>query len=386
MTEAFYIGAPGEFADALSEKGIMVFTDLDRIVDNTFDSHREAVVYIDDISTEQNALSVFIRLKNYIEPKVTPVVLLFDEKPPMPVAELMRMGLLDILRKPLEPETLHHRIPLFSKIKRSINEKGGRKTADTGFKIPLVKRLFDIFFSSLAIICLFPVFLITAIAIRLESKGPVFYFSYRVGSGYKIFKFYKFRSMYPDADQRLKEFMHLNQYAGTEEEKEEAVLESKPLTGSTKELEDSEILLTETGEKVEDSSYVQFKKETSDSTFLKLKDDPRITKVGKIIRNTSIDELPQLFNVLKGDFSIVGNRPLPLYEAEMLTSDEWAPRFNGPAGITGLWQVEKRGKKGEMSDEERKELDNRYAREFSFWGDIKLILRTIPALFQSENV
>ena len=121
-------------------------------------------------------------------------------------------------------------------------------------------------------------------------------------------------------------------------------------------------------------------------TFIKIKDDPRVTKVGKFIRNTSIDELPQLLNVLKGDMSIVGNRPLPLYEAEMLTSDDWSERFMGPAGITGLWQVEKRGKKGAMSEEERKALDNQYARTYSFWGDIKLILRTIPAVFQKENV
>jgi lipopolysaccharide/colanic/teichoic acid biosynthesis glycosyltransferase len=83
--------------------------------------------------------------------------------------------------------------------------------------------------------------------------------------------------------------------------------------------------------------------------------------------------------------SIVGNRPLPLYEAELLTSDGWSERFMGPAGITGLWQVYKRGK-SEMSDEERKDLDNQYARNNSFWLDIKIILMTIPALFQKENV
>ena len=84
--------------------------------------------------------------------------------------------------------------------------------------------------------------------------------------------------------------------------------------------------------------------------------------------------------------SIVGNRPLPMYEAELLTSDDWSLRFMGPAGITGLWQVELRGKKGVMSEEERKMLDNQYAKDYSFWGDIKLILRTIPALLQKDNV
>src|SRR5690606_17571718 len=95
------------------------------------------------------------------------------------------------------------------------------------------------------------------------------------------------------------------------------------------------------------------------SAFVKICNDPRITRFGTFIRNTSIDELPQLFNVLKGDMSLVGNRPLPLYEAQQLTSDEWASRFLGPAGITGLWQVSKRGR-GEMSDRERRELDNVY--------------------------
>ncbi|MEO7531733.1 MAG: sugar transferase, partial [Sediminibacterium sp.] len=121
------------------------------------------------------------------------------------------------------------------------------------------------------------------------------------------------------------------------------------------------------------------------SAFLKFKDDPRITRAGKFIRNTSIDELPQLWNVIIGDMSIVGNRPLPLYEAEKLTTDKYAPRFMAPAGITGLWQVEKRGK-GEMSEDERLILDNIYAANFNLWYDLKLILKTIPALFQKENV
>ena len=123
----------------------------------------------------------------------------------------------------------------------------------------------------------------------------------------------------------------------------------------------------------------------SKSSFFKILDDPRITKMGHFIRNTSIDELPQLINVLKGDMSIVGNRPVPVYEAKMLTSDKWGERFLGPAGITGLWQIKKRGRKT-MSEIERKKLDNQYARNNSFWGDIFIVFRTIPALFQKENV
>lgn len=124
----------------------------------------------------------------------------------------------------------------------------------------------------------------------------------------------------------------------------------------------------------------------NESAFFKIKDDPRITRVGKFLRNTSLDELPQLINVLKGEMSLVGNRPLPLYEAEKLTSDAAALRFLAPAGITGLWQVTKRGRKGEMSENERIELDKEYARDHSFKKDIELIIKTFPALLQKENV
>ena len=138
-------------------------------------------------------------------------------------------------------------------------------------------------------------------------------------------------------------------------------------------------------------NFQQNKAAENSATFVKISNDPRVTRVGKFIRNTSIDELPQLINVLKGDMSIVGNRPLPVYEAELLTEDTMSKRFLAPAGITGLWQVELRGKGGVMSEAERMNLDNEYADHFkgnnySFWYDIKLILRTIPALLQKEAV
>ena len=117
----------------------------------------------------------------------------------------------------------------------------------------------------------------------------------------------------------------------------------------------------------------------------KMSHDPRITPIGKWLRKFSLDELPQLYNVLKGDMSIVGNRPLPVYEAERLTQDQIAKRFLAPAGITGLWQVSKRGGR-EMSNEERKSLDNEYARTFTFWGDIKILFMTFTAFMQKEDV
>ncbi|RZL46780.1 MAG: sugar transferase, partial [Pedobacter sp.] len=119
--------------------------------------------------------------------------------------------------------------------------------------------------------------------------------------------------------------------------------------------------------------------------FVKFKNDPRITKIGAFLRKTSLDELPQLINVFIGDMSLVGNRPLPLYEAERLTTNKWSERFNGPAGLTGLWQISKRGQK-DMSEVERKELDNYYASNYSLLLDLKIILKTFPALIQKEAV
>ena len=130
----------------------------------------------------------------------------------------------------------------------------------------------------------------------------------------------------------------------------------------------------------------QKKKEENENAFVKIENDPRVTKVGRFIRKYSIDELPQLFNILKGDMSIVGNRPLPLYEAEKLTSDDSIDRFMAPAGLTGLWQVEKRGNSGTMSAEERKQLDIYYGQHYNFWMDAKIILKTVTAFIQKDNI
>ena len=270
------------------------------------------------------------------------------------------------------------------------------------FKIPVWKRLFDIFFSALAIIILSPVFLITAIAIRLESKGPVIFKSKRVGTNYTIFNFLKFRSMYCDAEERLKEVAKEagNQYldkSGEKKEEEEHTI-TAPLGAeaemmmmdlgmeSDMMISDDEVMLVGDDYVVAESDYAKEKQEEIESAFVKIENDPRITKVGKFIRKYSIDELPQLFNILKGDMSIVGNRPLPLYEAEKLTADKSIDRFMAPAGLTGLWQVEERGKGGMMSAEERKQLDIEYGRNYSFKLDMQIIFRTLTAFVQKNNV
>ncbi len=255
------------------------------------------------------------------------------------------------------------------------------------YRIPLIKRLFDIITSATALLILSPLFLLVVLAIRIESKGGVVYKSKRVGTGYKIFDFLKFRSMHSGADAKLDELEHLNQYSqNIDEDKSNNKIPPCPRCTKLPDGECCSPVLYIKGEKVCEYWYNELKKKGKTATFIKIENDPRITKVGKFLRNTSIDELPQLINVFKGDMSIVGNRPLPLYEAEQLTSDDWSARFLAPAGITGLWQVELRGKKGVMSENERKGLDNKYAYTYSLWGDIKLIFRTIPALFQKENV
>ena len=270
------------------------------------------------------------------------------------------------------------------------------------FKIPLWKRLFDIFFSALAIIILSPVFILTAIAIRLESRGPIIFKSKRVGTNYTIFNFLKFRSMYADAEQRLKEVAKEagNQYAEKNEggdkdhqsvitaplgEEAEMMMKSMGMESDMM-ISDEEVMLVGDDFVVAESDFNKEKKEENDSAFVKIENDPRITKVGRFIRKYSIDELPQLFNILKGDMSIVGNRPLPLYEAERLTVDSSIDRFMAPAGLTGLWQVEDRGKGGNMSAEERKQLDITYGQTYNFMLDMKIIFRTLTAFVQKENV
>lgn len=176
-----------------------------------------------------------------------------------------------------------------------------------------------------------PVMLIIAIFIKVEDpKGPIFFSQVRNGEYPKTFKMYKFRSMYTDAEERLHELMHLNEQSGP---------------------------------------------------AFKMKDDPRITKVGKFIRKTSLDELPQLFNVLKGDMSLVGPRPAIPREVEQYTPYQMQRLFVKP-GLTCIWQVSGRNNIG---FDEWVELDIEYIKTRNLWLDIKLILLTIPAMLGDEN-
>ena len=265
------------------------------------------------------------------------------------------------------------------------------------FKIPIWKRTFDIVFSLIALIILSPVFIITAIAIKLESNGPVLFKSKRVGTNYTVFDFLKFRSMFMDSDKRLKELSKTqNQYSYNIDESVlpvghfNANVDDNTAIGDDLGAEmlisDEEVMLVGDDFVVSETSFNKQKNEDINNAFVKIENDPRITKVGHFIRKYSIDELPQLVNILKGDMSVVGNRPLPLYEAEKLTSDDSIDRFMAPAGLTGLWQVEKRGDSGKLSAEERKQLDITYGQTYNFILDMKIIFKTLTAFIQKDDV
>ena len=193
------------------------------------------------------------------------------------------------------------------------------------------KRLMDIVLSILAIIVFSPVFLITALLLKLTSPGPIIFSQVRVGRYGRHFKFYKFRSMYIDAEARKAELMKLN--------------------------------------------------ESGDGVIFKMKRDPRITPVGRFIRKFSIDELPQLFNVLLGDMSLVGPRPPLPSEVRTYTLEE-RKRLNITPGITCLWQVSGRS---ELPFSKQIALDKEYIASRSAWKDFLILLKTIPAILTGRG-
>jgi lipopolysaccharide/colanic/teichoic acid biosynthesis glycosyltransferase len=299
----------------------------------------------------------------------------------------------DYYTSPLPPvESIISRVEFLKEFRKKSSGAEIPISKEINYKMPLSKRIFDVTVACMALIALSPLLLFVIIAIRLESKGKVYYTSKRVGR--EPFDFYKLRSMRVGADAELNKLAKdKNQYKIASEQTDIDFTKPCPKCTELSPGETCSPVLHIGPHTICDDWYNVQKKQVakSKSAFIKIVDDPRITKVGKIIRNTSIDELPQLINVIKGDMSIVGNRPLPVYEAEQLTLGLISKRFLAPAGITGLWQVELRGNGGVMSEDERKRLDNLYAENFvngnySFWYDMKLILRTVPALFQKDTV
>ena len=197
---------------------------------------------------------------------------------------------------------------------------------------PMVcKRFLDVSVSSLLLVILTPAFAIVALLIKLEMNGPVFFAQVRVGLNKRRFRMYKFRTMVGDAEKKQSELESLNE---------------------------------------------------ADGPVFKIKNDPRVTRLGKYLRKTSIDELPQLLNVLAGDMSLVGPRPLPLRDYQGFDQDSVRRRFSVRPGITCLWQVTGRNS---ISFKEWMELDLHYIDHWSFWLDVKLLAKTIPAVLKGTG-
>ena len=194
----------------------------------------------------------------------------------------------------------------------------------------ICKRIMDVVCSAAALAVLSPIFLAVAVATKLEDKGPVIFTQNRTGKDGKVFRMYKFRSMYVDAEKRRSELLARNE---------------------------------------------------ADGPLFKIADDPRVTKVGRFIRRTSIDELPQLVNILKGEMSIVGPRPLVTYEQNQCTEYQ-AQRLLVKPGLTCIWQVSGRS---DTSFDELIEMDLEYIRNQSLWLDIKLILKTVVVVFTHKG-
>ena len=193
------------------------------------------------------------------------------------------------------------------------------------------KRVLDVVGSALLIAALTPVMLFVALCIKIEDGGPIMFAQTRVGKFGRLFKMYKFRSMCMNAEARMAEVLARNQHQ----------------TGIT----------------------------------FKIKDDPRITKIGKWIRKLSLDELPQLFNVFKGEMSLVGPRP-PVPREVALYSQADRRRLYVTPGITCFWQV---GGRSEIDFPQQVELDVKYIERQSFWLDVVLLLKTVPAVFFSKG-
>lgn len=207
-----------------------------------------------------------------------------------------------------------------------------------GYKLPIYKRLVDIFVSAFLLVILLPFYGLIALLIISESKGNPIYRCNRIGQNGKMFTLFKFRSMYLEADSELFQLDYLNHYTVNSNSNR------KPI-------------------------------------FIKLRNDPRVTIIGKFLRRTSLDELPQFFNILIGNMSLVGNRPIRSYEATMLLSMGHQKRFLAPAGLTGLWQITKRGQ-GLMHENERIKLDNFYAKKQSIGLDFKIIIKTFNSIIR----
>lgn len=294
--------------------------------------------------------------------------------------EALRAGVVDIFPTEFNEADIRMRFDYLIRKKAYFNAHPFTPETTWLIQTPFWKRTIDVVASVSALTILSPVMIIATLLIRLDSPGPILYKSRRVGAGYRIFEMYKFRSMRTDADKLLSSLSDQNIYNSKKEPVDyQSVCEDCQRAGT--ECTQRLFLM---GQPLCEKQYIRSKKKAA---FTKFRDDPRVTRLGRFLRNSSIDELPQLINILKGDMSLVGNRPLPLYEAEKLTKTGYIQRFAAPAGLTGLWQVMKRAKgQPAMSDHERIQLDIQYAQSLSFKTDVLIMFKTFVAIWQKENV
>lgn len=367
--------AQQKLIEAFPEHQVNCFADLESGIDYICQDHIPDILITPVYTPVDFALETTKIIRSKPALRKTIILGYTSSQNPSHINEYLNAGFLDIVPTEKVITTLFHLIQLFT------NKQGKFSLLSSYNRRSLImKRAIDICFSSVFLILASPLLLLTAIAIRIESKGPILYRSKRVGSNYKIFDLLKFRTMIPGADKNIGSMTHLNLYA------EGPSLEIPERCPDCERLEKScSPMMYADNQQVCENFYFFLKDMEKQGIFFKAKNDPRISRVGRFLRNSSIDELPQMINILRGDMSLVGNRPLPLYEAEKLTTDARAFRFLAPAGLTGLWQVTKRGKK-DMSEEERIVLDNNYALNHSILLDVKIIMKTFPAMLQSENV
>jgi exopolysaccharide biosynthesis polyprenyl glycosylphosphotransferase len=218
-----------------------------------------------------------------------------------------------VLRRPLEEVAAEIQIPI--RARRSL----------------VVKRILDVAGSLVGLLVLAPLFLLIGVVVRLTSRGPAIFVQERIGQRGRVFRFYKFRTMAADAEQKKADLVHLNEMRGP---------------------------------------------------VFKIRRDPRITRVGAILRKTSLDELPQFWNVLRGDMSLVGPRP-PLREEVERYNRQQAQRLSVTPGLTGLWQVS--GRSAIPDFDQWVALDIRYARTWTIWLDIKILLKTVVVVLGARG-
>ncbi len=194
-----------------------------------------------------------------------------------------------------------------------------------------IKRIFDLVVTTLSMPVILPILAVVAIAIKLDSPGPILFVQQRVGLRKHLFPMFKFRSMHVDAEEKMKEMEHLNEAEGP---------------------------------------------------IFKITNDPRVTRVGHFIRKTSIDELPQLFNVLRGEMSLVGPRPMSIRDVDLFDKGIQRKRFSVKPGLTCIWQVSGRSN---LPFHKWLELDLKYIENWSLWLDFKILVKTIPAVLKSKG-